>query len=263
MIKDNIKLLDSIIKKGQIVDLTMILGENLPCFAPQGQIFSKTIVKRYDTPTQSFVNAIYMTEHVGTHCDAPAHLIPPPNSEYPHKGQAGLITTEKIKLDKCLGPAAVIDCRNLYNGLKASKSEIIPVSFVKNWEIKYGKLMPEDIVLFYTGWADIYYRDSTNQYSYKKHCEYFSNINNGIAPDSNLMNYLVEKGIKHIGGDWSSAGPLPNDKAAHWAALGKGIILVEKLVNLGKLPPRGSFYIFLPLKIEGGSGGPGRAIAIM
>jgi isatin hydrolase len=31
---------------------------------------------------------------------------------------------------------------------------------------------------------------------------------------------------------------------------------------LTQLPPRGAFFIFLPLKCEGGSGAPGRAIAL-
>jgi kynurenine formamidase len=38
---------------------------------------------------------------------------------------------------------------------------------------------------------------------------------------------------------------------------------VEILTNLGDLPVRGAFFVFLPLKISGSSGGPGRAIALV
>jgi kynurenine formamidase len=35
------------------------------------------------------------------------------------------------------------------------------------------------------------------------------------------------------------------------------------LTGLEALPPRGAFFVFLPLKIAGSSGGPGRAIALL
>ncbi len=41
------------------------------------------------------------------------------------------------------------------------------------------------------------------------------------------------------------------------------MLFLELLANLRRLPPRGALFIFLPLKIEGGSAGPGRAIALL
>jgi kynurenine formamidase len=38
---------------------------------------------------------------------------------------------------------------------------------------------------------------------------------------------------------------------------------IEILTNLGDLPVRGAFFIFLPVKIAGSSGGPGRAMALL
>ena len=37
----------------------------------------------------------------------------------------------------------------------------------------------------------------------------------------------------------------------------------ENLTNLDQLPPTGAVVIALPMKIEGGSGGPLRAVAII
>jgi kynurenine formamidase len=37
----------------------------------------------------------------------------------------------------------------------------------------------------------------------------------------------------------------------------------ENLANLDRVPPRGATLIALPMKIEGGSGGPLRAIALL
>ena len=37
---------------------------------------------------------------------------------------------------------------------------------------------------------------------------------------------------------------------------------VEILTNLGELPVRGAYFIFMPVKIADSSGGPGRAMAL-
>ena len=49
----------------------------------------------------------------------------------------------------------------------------------------------------------------------------------------------------------------------HQEGLSRGLRYVEILTNLDKLPTRGAFFVFLPLKIAGSSGGPGRAIAFL
>ena len=38
---------------------------------------------------------------------------------------------------------------------------------------------------------------------------------------------------------------------------------LENVANLQQLPPRGSLVIALPMKIEGGTGGPCRIIAVL
>ncbi len=38
---------------------------------------------------------------------------------------------------------------------------------------------------------------------------------------------------------------------------------MEVLTNLGELPVREAYFAFLPLKIAGSSGSPGRAIALL
>ena len=38
---------------------------------------------------------------------------------------------------------------------------------------------------------------------------------------------------------------------------------VELLTNLAELPVRGALFVFLPVKIAGSSGGPGRAMALL
>jgi kynurenine formamidase len=45
--------------------------------------------------------------------------------------------------------------------------------------------------------------------------------------------------------------------------LAANVVLVENLTGLGALPPRGATFAFLPLKLAGGSGAPGRAIGLV
>jgi kynurenine formamidase len=41
------------------------------------------------------------------------------------------------------------------------------------------------------------------------------------------------------------------------------MLYLELLANLKALPPRGAYFVFLPIKIQSGSAGPGRAIALV
>ena len=38
---------------------------------------------------------------------------------------------------------------------------------------------------------------------------------------------------------------------------------VEGLAGLRRLPPRGAFFLFLPIRLVNGTGGPGRALAVL
>jgi isatin hydrolase len=39
--------------------------------------------------------------------------------------------------------------------------------------------------------------------------------------------------------------------------------IVEALFALGQLPPRGAWFLFLPIRLIDGTGGPGRALAVL
>jgi kynurenine formamidase len=50
---------------------------------------------------------------------------------------------------------------------------------------------------------------------------------------------------------------------SHRILFAANIPAFENLANLDQLPPTGAVVIALPMKIEGGSGGPLRAVAII
>ena len=83
------------------------------------------------------------------------------------------------------------------------------------------------------------------------------------TPGIPALQLLLDRGVTTIGLDGVSVGASHDGVPAHVFGLGQGMMYVELLANLRELPPRGAFFIFLPLKIEGGSAGPGRAVALV
>ena len=83
------------------------------------------------------------------------------------------------------------------------------------------------------------------------------------APAPEAILYLHERGVKTVGIDAPSLGSAHDPGPVHQEGLSRGVRYVEVLTNLGELPIRGALFAFLPLKIAGSSGGPGRAIALL
>jgi len=75
--------------------------------------------------------------------------------------------------------------------------------------------------------------------------------------------YLAERGIRCVGTDGPTLGGVDPKRAlmTYWALGSKGMVAVEYLIGVGKLPEP-SYFLFAPVKIRGSHGGPGRAIAL-
>jgi kynurenine formamidase len=73
-----------------------------------------------------------------------------------------------------------------------------------------------------------------------------------------------ERRVAAIGADVASIDHgASTDFMVHRIAAAGNVPGFENLTNLDQLPPTGATVIALPMKIEGGSGGPLRAIAIV
>ena len=77
------------------------------------------------------------------------------------------------------------------------------------------------------------------------------------------ISLLVERGVGLFGTDTPSAGPMQEVVDVHRIGLGAGIVYVENLIGLHQVPATGAWLVFLPLKLVGGSGAPGRAVALV
>jgi kynurenine formamidase len=265
------RVISELLTAAEIVDLTLTISEDVPAAWPTHmplQIRVWNWFKQIEAPLHHVPSIIpfqtrwmTMDEHVGTHFDAPPHFIPPSDSGLPLACEWGDLYGNLVPLQRLCGPAAVIDTTLLDGKAEPGASPIIEVEHIKSWEQKHGELRAGDVVLFYTGW-DRFFLPFPEGNKYSR--EVIAGQRAGwAAPEVDAGKYLYEKGVMCVGSDGPSIGPAHNGIPIHHFALGHGMLIIESLTNLAKLPPRGAYFIFLPLKIKYSSGAPGRAMAIV
>jgi kynurenine formamidase len=192
-------------------------------------------------------NMFAMPEHGGTHLDAPYHF-----------SESGR-TTEKIPLEQLVAPAAVID---VTASAKADRNYRATRDDVLQFEKTHGTITPGTIVLLRTGWsrhwpdAKAYLGDDTPGDASKLSFPSFG---------EDAARLLVEdRGAAALGVDTASIDyGRSTEFMVHRIAAARNVPGLENLTNLDKLPARGALVVALPLKIEGGSGGPLRAIGLV
>jgi kynurenine formamidase len=246
----------------QVHDLSLLVSPGLPCVWPVGMMQHSVTANRTFGPGAYYRDLIAIDEHTGTQWDAPAHFVPPPDSGLPGAGPMGLITSEKVPAWQFCGEACVIDVSGHRDDATNGASFLIRPEMVQAWEKNHRPLKFGDAVLFRSGYSDRYYQPFPRgerfvQTALRKETPGWP------APTPETMQYLGGRGVKMLGLDGASMGPLPDLAVATHQAGGKlGMIWTECLTGLGPLPPTGAFHAFLPAKHAGGSGGECRAIAI-
>ncbi len=258
--------------KGKVIDLRMTNDPNYPCFWGGAQTPPFIIVPNaiIDNPQRRpfrnvwYSNTLMFDEHLGTHYDAPAHFIPKLETGMKIASKWGECTNEKTPPDWFMGPAKVIDCTDLMDKAAPGKSPLITIDKIKDWESRYGRLQKGDVVVFYTGYCEKYYKPfpEGNRMVYDVVEKGTAPGWAGPAPETAAW-LSTDRQIECLAGDIPSMGPWQVIRDTHVAGLGKGMVYVEQLMNLDKLPPKGAYFIFIPVKTRGTSGGPGGAIAII
>jgi kynurenine formamidase len=219
------------------VDLSHTLEENIPAY-PTHARFGKTLYESYEYGDAALHYGLTLSEHTGTHMDAPLHFI----SEGPaHYG------TDEIPLDRLAGRAATIEATDL--GARG----LLGVMRIEVWEEEHGPIEAGDRVLIRYGW-DL--RWATGQEG-RRFLEDWPGLSGEAAE------YLVGKGVSLVGCDTLAIdATVSTENPAHYTLLGAEVYIVENLKNLERLPPF-CLFLALPLKIEGGSGSPVRAVALV
>jgi kynurenine formamidase len=249
----------------KIVDLSVITAERWPVGWPTSPAYHTSLYCYYEDVSGPYYSRfLFIEEHHGTHYDAPAHLLAPKDSGLPNVTDGEWLTGDKIPLEQFMGPAAVVDCRSTLGKADLGKSPVVGRDFLEAWEAKHGRFQAGECVLFYTSWTDLYYKplaEGGRDFIFDPIM-----LQNKVAwpsPDEGAMGLLVERGVRLVGVDTPTVGLAERMIEPHLVGLKAGMVLVEKLTNLSQLPVRGAAFLFLPLYIEGGGGGPGRAVAFL
>jgi kynurenine formamidase len=202
-----------------------------------------------ETPGGYFysANAFAAPEHGGTHLDAPIHFA------------AGRHTADRIPLERLVAPAVVSDVAE-----RAARDPDyrLTTDDVAAWERAHGRIPAGAIVLLRTGWGTrwpdrkAYLGDDTPGDASRLHFPSFG------AEAARLL--VRERRVAAIGADVASIDHGQSaDFPVHRLAAAANVPALENLAALDELPATGAVVIALPMKIEGGSGGPVRVIALV
>ncbi|MGI9262164.1 MAG: cyclase family protein, partial [Woeseiaceae bacterium] len=158
-----------------------------------------------------------------------------------------------------IAPAVVIDV-----AAKAAEDPTyrLTVADVTQFERSHGKISAGTIVLMRTDWSA----------RWPDALEYLGDDTPGDASNLRFPGFgaaatrlLVEdRAVGMLGIDTASVDYGPSqDFIVHQIGAAQGIPNLENLTNLAALPATGSVVMALPMKIQGGSGGPVRVIALV
>lgn len=217
-----------------MIDLTHTLRSTIP-FWPTHPRFKMEQVSSLEDGKESSYHSICLSEHSGTHFDAPSHFI------------LGAATIKEVPIQKFFGRMARIDAVG-----QAPDSQL-PAEKIIQFEKNQGKLGVGDAAMFYFGWSQ-YWEHPTRAAD-------FLDAWPGLSEDA--AGLLVERGVRMAGTDCLSIDHFTSKAfPAHHKLLGADILIGENFANLEKVPPW-SFLAALPLPIENGTGSPVRAIAFI
>jgi kynurenine formamidase len=233
----------------RMVDLTHALNAQTIFWPTSETAFELKRLAFGPTPGGYFyaANSFSMPEHGGTHLDAPVHFA------------EGGATADRIPLERLVLPAVVIDVSA--QGAKDPDYRLTPGD-IRAFERRHGTIPAGSAVLLRTGWDQrwpdrkAYLGDDTPGDASRLHFPSF-----GPEAAKILIN---ERRVGALGVDAASIDcGQSKDFMVHRLAGANGVPGFENLRDLDALPPTGALLLALPIKIEGGSGGPLRAVALV
>ena len=237
-----------IIDVSRVIDLSYSFGPET-IYWPTAEPFKLTRVAHGRTPGGYWYvsNNISMAEHGGTHMDAPIHF-----------GE-GKMTAAQVPLSSCIGPACVIDV----SAAAARDADYrMTVADVETWEKHHGRIPRGAIVVMNSGWG-ARWPDKKLYLGTDKPMDVPNLHFPGYSKEA--AEFLVRKrDIAALAIDTASIDyGQSKDFIVHQVLNGANKPGFENVANAGRLPPTGATFIALPLKIEEGSGGPTRIIAVL
>ena len=264
----------------ELVDLSLTAAPNYPVSWPDQPQFSVTPILWYQQITTPYgtqiarqgpadVTVYQITEHTATQIDFAPHFIPPPgvNVEGAEGSELGLKTGDKYELKTLMGPAVVVDTRDLLTkNTENGKSAHITRAWLEKWEAQHGQFQPGDVPVWYSEYDDMYYQPFPNGDRFQDRMLWAPLITKTapgwVAADPDAMELLQERGVVHVVTDAPSFGWTEGGQPTHVAGLKYGMSWTEGAINCGRLPLRGAFVITAPYKVLNQAAGITRLFAI-
>jgi kynurenine formamidase len=227
-----------------VIDLTHAINASVPTYelAEQKDYQVKTVATI--EKDQYFARNISLPEHFGTHIDAPAHFA------------RGLWTVDQIPVERLMAPLVVLD---VSTKAKQNPDYQVSVEDIAAWEHANAEMPQGAVVVARTGWDARWSSVKDYRNADAKGVMHFPGYSQEAAK------FLVEgRNVLGLGIDTLSIDYGPSqDFAVHRYTLGHSLYHLENVTNLGRLPAKGAMVIVAPMKLEGGSGGPVRILALL
>ncbi|HTV69033.1 MAG TPA: cyclase family protein [Rhizobiaceae bacterium] len=222
-------------------DLTHELWETFPTYFGGQQLFMD---KKFDHAKDTFnLYELRISEHTGTHIDAPLHFAPDGKS------------VAELAVPDLIAPLVVIDIRA--KATESADAQVTPED-IDAWTSANGALPEGAIVAMNSGWSQHVATDKFRNLGDDGKTMHFP----GFHIDA--INKLLETSTKAIAVDTLSLdfGASP-DFIVHNTWLPAGRYGIEGIANLDAVPVKGATIVVGAPKIRGGTGGPARVFAFV
>lgn len=219
----------------QMVDLAQTIEEGMPVYPTHPQYFHM----KWDTHDPANLYQLLISEHTGTHLDCPYHFIGSPGDE-------GRVSLERVPVERFINRAVKLDFQGTPGALELKAADI------RRWEADHRPLRGGEAAIFYFGWD--------RKWATLPEGKPFLESWPGLAREAG--EYLAERKVALVGTDCLGIdGSSTADIGTHYALLEGGILIVETLNHLDRVPEE-FLLVTLPLKIKDGTGCPVRALAL-
>lgn len=233
----------------RLVDLSHSYNDETVYWPTSPTHFEKTTLSEGQADGGYFYSAysVCTPEHGGTHLDAPVHFA------------EGAYSTDALPLEHLVAPAVVID---VSDSAASDRNYRLTKKDVLAFEAEHGEIEAGTIVLLRSDWSK--YWPNTKAYLGDDTPGDASKLSFPGYGDQATELLVVERGVVMLGIDSASLDyGASTDFMAHRIAAARNVAGLENLTNLSELPPTGTLLMALPMKIEGGSGGPVRVVALV
>jgi kynurenine formamidase len=183
-------------------------------------------------------------EHYGTHLDAPAHFA------------SGMWTVDQIPAERLVRPLVVLDVRSAAGN---NADYEVSVQDVAAWEDAHGQIPSGAVVLAYTGWEDRWNSPREFRNEQSDHLTHYPGFSLETAKFLVKTRAVVGLGIDTMSVDIGATTTYP----VHLFTSKESVYHLENVANLALVPPSGATVVVAPIKLENGSGGPARVLALV